>query len=110
MPLPQDALVRQQAAIFDVLGEPAQWEGVADVVRVKRREADETIRTDFSELIGTGHVLKVRKSEVAAPAVAQQVQILDVDGLPVAGGLFEVVGEPMLDRRDVWTCPVKPVA
>jgi hypothetical protein len=68
MPLPQDALTRQQAAIFDVLGEDADWESVG-VVRVKRREADESIRTDYSELVGPGLTIKVRKSEVDAPAL-----------------------------------------
>jgi hypothetical protein len=76
MPLPQDALTRQQAAIFDVLGEDADWETIG-IVRVKRREADESIRTDYSELVGPGLTIKVRKSDVAAPAVGQSVQILD---------------------------------
>jgi hypothetical protein len=106
MPLPQDALIRQQAAIFDVLGEDADWENEG-IVRVKRREADESIRTDYSELVGPGLTIKVRKSDVAAPAVGQSVQILDAIGDPVSGALFEVAGEPMLDRRGVWTCPVK---
>jgi hypothetical protein len=52
----------------------------------------------------------VRKSEVEAPAVGDQVQILDEAGDPVADALFEVDGEPMLDRRGVWTCPVKIAA
>jgi hypothetical protein len=110
MPLPQDVLNRQQAAIFDVLGEDAEWQGVSGPVRVIRREADENIRTDYSDLLDTGRVIKVRKSEVSAPAEGQQVQILDANGDPVADALFQVDREPMLDRRGVWTCPVKPAA
>ena len=108
MPLPQDVLARQQDAIFRVLGEDAQWDNVAGSVRVMRREADETIRSDFSELIGTGRTIKVRKSDVPAPAEGQQVQILDANGDPAADALFEVAGEPQLDRRGVWHCPVRP--
>lgn len=110
MPIPQDALVRQQTAIFDVLGDDAQWEGVADPVRVKLNVADESIRGDYSDLVATGRTIKVRKSEVAAPAVGDQVQMLDSSGDPVSDSLFEVAGEPMLDRRGVWTCPVKPAS
>jgi hypothetical protein len=107
MPLPQDALTRQQAAIFRVLGEDATWSGAPGTVRVNRREADESVRTDYSELVGPGRTIKVRKSEVPAPSIGNEVQILDADGNPVADdGLFEVSGEPMLDRRGVWTCPV----
>jgi hypothetical protein len=110
MPLPQDVLTRQQDAIFRVLGEAAQWQGVADPVRVRRREADETIRTDFSDLIGTGRTIIVRKAEVPAPVEGDQVQILDDAGDPLADALFELAGEPQLDRRGNWHCPVKPVA
>lgn len=110
MPLPQDTLTRQQAAIFRVLGEDAQWEGVASTVRVIRREADQVIHADYSELVGTGRTLKVRKSDVPSPAVGNQVQVLDADGDPVADALFEVNGEPQLDRRGVWTCPAIPLA
>lgn len=106
MPLPQAALQRQQDAIFRVHGEDAAWDGVAATVRVIRREADESIRSDYSELVATGRTIRVRKSEVAAPAEGQQLQVLDAAGDPVADGLFEVTGEPQLDRRGVWHCPV----
>lgn len=106
MPLPQAALERQQDAIFRVHGEDAAWNG-GSTVRVIRREADENIHLTYGEAIETGRTIKVRKSEVVAPAEGQQVQILDADGNDVAGALFEVSGEPKLDRRGVWTCPVK---
>jgi hypothetical protein len=110
MPLPQAALERQQDAIFRVHGTDAAWAGIASTVRVKLNEADETIRSDYSELIGTGRTIKVRKSEVPAPVAGDQVQLLDDNGDPVADALFDVAGEPMLDRRGVWTCPVNPAA
>lgn len=110
MPLPQDSLARQQAAIFDVLGEPATWTGAAGPVRVKRREADEIIRSDFSDLVGTGRAIMVRKSEVPAPVEGDQVQILDDAGNALADAKFAVNGEPKLDRRGNWHCPVEPVA
>lgn len=107
MPIPRAALLRQQDAIFRVHGEDAAWTGIADPVRVVRREADESIRSDFSELIAAGATIKVRKSEVPAPAEGDQVQILDADGNAVTDALFEVNGEPKADRRGNWHCPVK---
>jgi hypothetical protein len=106
MPLPQAALERQQDAIFRVHGEDAAWDG-GDTVRVIRREADENIQLTYGEAIDTGRTIRVRKSEVAAPAEGDQVQVLDADGNPVSGALFVVNGEPKLDRRGVWHCPVK---
>jgi hypothetical protein len=99
-------LERQQAAIFERPGGICAWEGVADPVRVIRREADESIRGDYSELIA-GRTIRVRKSEVAAPAKASRCKswTLTATRSPT---LFEVDGEPQLDRRGVWHCPVKP--
>lgn len=90
------------------LGVCADWDGVG-VVRVLRREYDETVRTDFSQLIGTGVTIKVRRSEVPAPMIGDVLQILDDDGNPLPASAFEVAAEPMLDRRGVWACPVNPV-
>jgi hypothetical protein len=61
---------------------------------------------DFGELIARGRTIKVRKSEVPTPAEGQAVQLLDENGDPVSGASFVVSGEPKLDRRGVWTCPV----
>jgi hypothetical protein len=102
------AVVRQQAAIFDRLGDDATWQGITGTVRVRLRESDEDLRLDYGELIARGHLIKVRKSEVAAPAVGQAVQLLDDDGGDVPDGAFVVSGEPKLDRRDVWSMPVSP--
>lgn len=106
MSFPQ-ALERQQTAIFERLGVFAQWQGIDDPVLVRRREADEQLRFDRSTVIEEGATIKVRQVEVAQPAIGDQVQILDDDGNAVTGALFAVTGEPMLDRRGVWTCPVR---
>lgn len=101
-----ESVARLQEAVFRTLGEDAEWEGVAGTVRVRRHEADEELRLDRGSLVEAGAVIKVRKSEVAAPAQGQSVQILDEAGDPVSGALYSVAGEPMLDRKDVWTCRV----
>lgn len=101
------ALARQQAAIFERLGEDADWESVG-VVRVRRREADEELGFTHGASIVTGRRIKVRKSEVAAPAEGQVVQILDGNGDPLPDALFTIAGEPKLDRKGVWTCPIEP--
>jgi len=103
------ALERQQAAIFDRLGVDADWQDIG-VVRIRYREADENQHLDFGEVIVPGRTIKVRQSQVPTPAEGQTVQLLDASGDPVSGGAFVVDGEPTLDRRGVWTCPVKPAA
>lgn len=102
-----ESVARSQAAIFRALGEDATWTGVAGPVRVRRREEDEELRLDQGELVAIGRWIRVRKSEVPAPAEGDQVQILDAAGNPVAGEMFTVAGEPELDRTAVWTCKVR---
>lgn len=110
MPLPQAALERQQDAIFRVHGVDATWGGVSGTVRVIPREADEEMRLDRGTLIELGGSIRVRKSEVPTPSIGDDVQLLDADGNPVGDGVFTVTGEPQLDRRAVWHCPVGPIA
>lgn len=102
-----DALVRLEAAVFDRLGEDASWSGITGTVRVRRREADEEIGFGHGFAIVDGARIKVRKSEVPAPIEGDQVQVLDSNGTPLEDGGFIVAGEPRLDRKGVWTCPVK---
>lgn len=101
-----ESVARQQDAVFRTLGEDADWEGVG-TVRVRRREADEELRFDRGAIVETGRTIRVRKSEVPSPTQGQVVQILDAAGDPVADATFVVTGEPMLDRKGVWTCPVQ---
>lgn len=96
-----------QAAVFGALGEDADWEGVATPVRVRRREYDEDNRYEQGSVLLTVRYIRVRQSEVASPEEGQTIQILDRDGVPVDGELYQVDGEPVLDRKKVWTCPVK---
>ena len=106
MSFPQ-AQARLEAAVFDRLGEDATWDGVSGTVRVIRRVADEELRFDVATIIQTGVTIRVRKSEVAAPAEGQQVQVIDDSGTPLAVGLFVINGEPQIDRKGVWHCPAK---
>lgn len=101
-----EAQARLQAAVFLRLGNDATWTGAADPVRVRWREADEDLRLDRGTLVVTGRLIKVRRSEIANPAAGDEVQILDDDGNPISGAAFVVTGEPMLDRKGVWTCQV----
>src|SRR5258708_5705625 len=99
------AQARLQQAVFDRLGEDADWDSVG-VVRVRFREADEEIGFGHGTGIVTGQRVKVRKADVTAPLEGQVVQLLDSSGDPVPDGTFVVCGEPKLDRKGVWTCPV----
>lgn len=99
---------RQQDAVFRTLGEDASWSGIAEPVRVIRREADEELRLERGAIVATGRVLRVRRAEVPEPAEGDEAQILDAAGAPVAGELFRVTGEPMLDRKGAWVCQIEP--
>lgn len=103
------AVARLEQAVFDRLGESAEWQDVG-TVRVRRKEADEDLRLDNGQLVATGRIIKVRKSEVPTPAEGQTVQLLDEDGAAVAGELYVVSGEPTLDTKGVWTCQVQLAA
>ena len=105
-----EAAARLQEAVFRRLGEDAQWEGVDDPVRVIRREYDEQGRFDESVAIVTVRRIRVRRSEVRVPADGQAVQLLDAAGADIAGGAYVVDGEPEIDRKGVWSCPVKLTA
>lgn len=99
--------MRQQAAIFERLGEDATWDGASGPVRVLRRITDQDVRLGTATIVQTGVIIRVRKLEVPAPADGQQVQILDDDGNPLADGLYVLNGEPEIDRKSVWHCPAR---
>lgn len=51
-------------------------------------------------MIGTARFIRVKRSEVIAPAEGAIVEPTE------SGGKYRVIGEPMLDRRAVWLCEV----
>lgn len=110
MPPFAERVARAEEAVFRTFGEDATWSGVADPVRVILREADEELRLDRGELVMRGRKVRVRQSEVESPAEGQEVQLLDSDGNPVVGELYVLAGEPQLDRKGVWHCPVRLAA
>lgn len=99
-----EAQARLQASVFQRLGDDATWQGTSGTVRVRWREGDEELRLDRGTIVTMGRLIKVRKSEVSAPLAGQAVQILDTNGDPIAEASFVITGEPMLDRKGVWTC------
>jgi hypothetical protein len=101
---------RLQEAVFARLGEDAEWEGLAEPVRVRRREEDETAGFGQAAEIVTTRFLWVRKADVPAPAEGQTVQILDEAGSPLADARFRLIAEPRGDRKGVWRCEVEPLA
>ncbi|MFN3943898.1 MAG: hypothetical protein ACK4K7_03065 [Allosphingosinicella sp.] len=94
-------------AVLRVHGENADWEGVG-IVRVIARERDVNAGFDYGASIATARFVRVRRAEVASPEEGQIVQLLDEAGAPDPERRFAVVGEPMLDRKRVWTCTVEP--
>lgn len=94
-----EVMGRQQAAIFRVLGEDAAWTGIVAPVRVVRRETDEiqAMNRGAAAIIRTRFIF-VRKTEVETPAKG--------DRITTEGGVFEVIAEPLLDRRSRWSCQV----
>ena len=96
-----DAVARQQAAIFDRLGADATWDGSAEPVRVIQRDYDDDVRIGRAAIIAGRVIIKVRKSEIATPE-ADHVVIIGSDS-------FKIIGDPMLDRKKVWNCDAAPV-
>lgn len=109
MAFPQ-AQARLQDAVFSRLGENATWAGITGTVRIIRRQADERFALERGNLIEAGAMLRVRKVDVEAPAIGHAVQVLDDDGDPLADASFTISGEPELDRKGVWHCPIVPAA
>lgn len=86
-----------QAAVFASLGLDATWNGSAEPVRVIVRDQDEV----FGRTVVDSVTLRVRQSEVSTPATGDTVEIED-------GRTFEVIGEPLLDRKLNWVCEAAP--
>ena len=94
---------RLQSAIFARLGEDATWTGQADPVRVRFVEADAELGFGEARLIASAMAIRVRRSEVEAPAVGDEVT------LTASGRTLRLSQEPQVDRNGVWECPVTEV-
>lgn len=102
-----EAVDKAQAAIFARLGEDAAWPGVFGTVRVIFREQDgEADLPQGGAALVVIRTIKVRRSEVPAPAAGQVVTLLDADGN--AAGTYKVARRPRLNRQRVWLCEVAP--
>lgn len=93
-----EARTRQQAAVFDRLGEDAGWTGVADPVRIRLRRYDGEAGLGDGDLIVRRVFIRVRASDVPRPASGDEVTPSET------GGTFVVRGDPMLDQKNVWEC------
>lgn len=91
---------RMVDAIFARLGEDAGWSGLANPVRVILREQNDDVQMGDTRIVGMARFIRVRRGDVAAPAEGDVVEPAE------SGGLYRVIGEPMIDRRGVWTCEV----
>lgn len=91
---------RQQEVVFRTFGEDAHWDGAADAVRVRLTAQDDVVGFgDGGQAVVFVTVIKVRKSEVAAPKKGERC-------VTIKGRRFTVSGTPIIDRKGVWSCPV----
>lgn len=83
------------------VGEDALWRsggaGVGVAVRVVRRSPDAVVGFGDSRAVLPSVLIDVRRSDVAAPAAGDIVE--------VAGDTFEIIATPVADSLGlVWTC------
>jgi hypothetical protein len=102
------AALRMQDSVFSKGGSPAKWKsgGVGDGVdcRVIKAEPDTTIRYGQDRAIMPTAMVRVRRSEVDAPAEDDTVDIYGDDGVTLVVTL-KIIAEPMLEKhRSVYTC------
>lgn len=88
---------RALASIYSRLGHVAQWEGVADPVRVILRDRDE----QFGETVSDNITIRVRKSEVVQPESGDDVTLEDERA-------YQIIGTPLLNRKREWECEAAP--
>lgn len=92
-------------AVFTRLGEDALWNGAGETVLVRLAERDEVDDLDRARLIVTARILRVRASEVAAPAKGDSVVMLGESGT-ADGRNYTLLAEPRRTRNAVWLCEV----
>lgn len=93
---------RGEDAVFRVLGEDAAWSGIDPTVRIRYRQKDEDSRLAHGQVVQRAAFVRVRKIEVTAPAIGDQVTRME------SGEILVVIGEPLIDEKDVWECEVAP--
>lgn len=90
-------------AAFATFGEDAVWEGLDLPVRVRFRTEDEEGGFSQSRFVTRALMLRVRSWEVEQPDEGQQVML----ATGPHASTYAVSGEPRLDAKGVWSCPVR---
>lgn len=93
-------VARMQDAVFQTLGEDADWDGFPDPVRVRYREFDAVEGFGGSQVLVADRVIMVRRSEVPSPVGGDLVVLV------ASGRRFRVTGDPKIDRKGRWVCVV----
>lgn len=93
-------LTRLQDAVFRRFGDPASWPGIVDPVLVITRTQDVEQQFQGGTLIGERRMLRVRQSDVPTPEDGMTIVLV------ATGEEITLTGEPQLDRKGVWHCPI----
>lgn len=100
-----------QALIYGRFGFAALWEGVDAPVTVLVDAPEVVERFGNSRAVLATTVIKVRVSEVAAPAFGQTVTVTATDDTPEVS--YRLTAEPRFDAGDVrrteWFCEAEAV-
>jgi hypothetical protein len=93
---------------YETFGEPATWTpsggGDAVLVTVRRRDADDVAAFGDSRAVVASLVLKVRRSDLAAPSQGDTV-VLNPDDDPEA---MTIIAQPRRGKfGDEWLCEAK---
>jgi hypothetical protein len=97
-----EVVERQQDAVFRRLGEDATWSGIADPVRIRFAERDDSLAWSEGRTVALVRFVRVRRSEVASPAIGDVIVRTEQGGQQL-----EVIETPTLDRKGVWLMGVK---
>jgi len=108
-----DRRARLLASLYSTYGEPATWTpaggGAAIPVTIRRHGEDIEVGFGGSAGLATKDFLRVRPSEVAAPARNDVVEVLDAPGGNVVA-TFRIIADPRLVKAGgEWVCEPGPV-
>ena len=96
-------VARMQDTVFRALGEDAYWNEAETPVRVRVTDKDDVAPFGGGQVIMSVQVLKVRRSDVEAPAIGDQARLAD------GRATYRVFADPTRDRKGSWVCPVEEV-